>query len=192
MTSPKKSAPPTPPRSRFLTRYPPLHIFNEADEPVGEAMLEEILAKGLLHRVIHVWVEDPDGNILLQLRGPKVGTNPNKWDFATAGYVDAGENYEQTAKRELTEELGLTDFKLHDLGVVRENEVIQGNKVRRFAGVFKAVIPPDTKFKLQKSEVVDVKWFSPGELKRFIAEHPDQVSPYFIKWLRRRDGNHGD
>lgn len=167
-----------------MAQYPPLPIFNEDDEQIGEAMLPEILEEGYLHRVIHVMVEDEAGNVLLQFRGPKVGTNPNTWDFAAAGYVDPDESYEQAAKRELTEELGIERIELDDEGVIREQEIINGNAVNRFAGIFKVIIPPDTVFKLQEDEVAKVKWFTPAEIKELIKSNSNDVTPYFRRWLQ--------
>lgn len=153
-------------------------------------MLEEILEKGLLHRVVHVLVEDEKGNILLQFRGPNVVTNPNTWDFATAGYVDPGESYKQTALRELAEELGLRGFNLQSLGVIREKEVINDREVNRFAGTFKAIVPAGTTFTLQESEVAKVKWFNPDEIKQLIANNSDEVTPYFRQWLQEHYFSH--
>lgn len=166
-----------------MTKYPPLPIFDEDDKQVGEAMLEDILEKSLLHRVVNVTVEDENGNVLLQMRGPHVGTNPNTWDFATAGYVDLGEDYEQTANRELSEELGIDKADLQNLGVERENLRIDDYEVKRFVGRFKAVIPRNTKLKLEEGEVADVRWFTRQELRQLLNESPKELTPYFRNWL---------
>jgi isopentenyldiphosphate isomerase len=175
-----------------MVKYPPLPVVNKDDERVGEAMLEEILEKGLLHRVVHVWVEDPEGNVLLQLRGSQVAANPNTWDFAAAGYVDLGENYEQAAHRELAEELGLSGIELQNAGVVREKETINGREVNRFAGTFKAAILADADFKLQANEVAKVKWFTGIELQNLVESHSVEVTPYFTKWVQEHYFGHED
>lgn len=167
-----------------MNRYPPLQVVNEADEPVGEAMLEEILDKSLLHRVVHVLVEDNEGKLLLQLRGPNVRTNPGTWDFSAAGYVDPGENYEQAAVREVSEELGLNGLGLMPMGVLREAEVINGRTVNRLAGTFRVTVPSETRFNIQKEEVARVKWFSRNELKRLISDSSNKVTFYFAQWVR--------
>lgn len=35
---------------------------------------------------------------------------PNKWDTACGGHIDLGENVEEALKREIKEELGITDY----------------------------------------------------------------------------------
>jgi 8-oxo-dGTP pyrophosphatase MutT (NUDIX family) len=172
-----------------VTKYPPLPVFNEADEQVGEAMLEEILTKGLWHRVTRVVVMNTDGEILLQLRAPHLHTDPDKWDYGTAGYVDLGETYEQTARRELAEELGLQGFEPEYLGTHPEKTVINGAEVRRFVGMFRVVIPPETKLVPQESEVSEIKWLTPEQISALIAEHPDKVTSYFKDWFQQEYGD---
>jgi isopentenyldiphosphate isomerase len=172
-----------------LTKYPPLPIFNEDDEQVGEAMLEEILDKGLWHRVARVVVMNASDEILLQKRAPHLHTDPNKWDYGTAGYVDLGETYDQTAERELEEELGLKDFKPDSLGVHTEKTIINGREVRRFVGMFKIVIPDDTELVPQESEVSEIKWLTPEQTAKLIAQHPYEVTSYFKNWFEQEYGD---
>ena len=167
-----------------MTQYPPLPVFDEDDIQVGEAMLEEILAKSLLHRVIHVMVEDEKSNVLLQLRSKHVRTDPNSWDFSVGGYVDAGENYRQAAERELKEELGIEDFEIEDLGTIREKLQSTGYDINRFSGEFKVLIPSTTHFKLEESEVAKVQWFSKDELRQLIDEKPPELTEYFRDRLK--------
>lgn len=166
-----------------MGKYPPLTVFNEADEPIGEAMLEGILEKGLWHRVIHVIVEDKDGNVLLQMRGPNVKTDPNTWDFAVGGYVDAGEDYKQAAIRELKEELGIEGFELEDIGVKAESLNVDSYRINRFAGEFKVVIPRDYNLTIEPEEVAAIKWYMPADLKKLINSDQKALTPYFKNWL---------
>ena len=50
----------------------------------------------------------PPGELFLQKRSPWKDKHPNKWDSSAAGHLDAGEDYETAARRELSEELGLS------------------------------------------------------------------------------------
>jgi isopentenyldiphosphate isomerase len=166
--------------------YPPLQIFNEDDQPIGEASLQEILAKGLLHRVIHIIIEDPAGNVLLQKRGPNVATNPNTWDFSVGGYVDAHESYDAAAERELTEELGLRGFPLQKLGVERESENVNSSQINRFAALYKLVIPANTSLAINSDEVLEIKWYDEPALRKLVTSGPKYISPYFAAWLSRQ------
>jgi ribosomal protein L11 methyltransferase len=61
----------------------------------------------LLHRAAHVIVTDGTGRIYLQKRSLAKDIQPGKWDTSVGGHVDAGEDHEAGARREMREELGL-------------------------------------------------------------------------------------
>jgi isopentenyldiphosphate isomerase len=73
-----------------------------------------------VHLSIHVVVLTPDG-VLWQLRGPYKDSAPNAWDHACSGHVAAGESVTLSARRELTEELGIdvSETELEELARVR-------------------------------------------------------------------------
>ena len=51
---------------------------------------------------------NPAGEVYLQQRSRWKDRHPLKWDSSAAGHVADGESYDQTARRELNEELGVT------------------------------------------------------------------------------------
>jgi isopentenyldiphosphate isomerase len=61
----------------------------------------------LIHRSVHVLVLDPRGRLLLQKRSLRKDTQPGKWDTSVGGHVGFGQSYEEAARREAAEELGL-------------------------------------------------------------------------------------
>ena len=65
----------------------------------------------LLHPVVHLHVFNSKGEIYLQRRPDWKDIQPGKWDTAVGGHVDYGETPDQALKREVSEELGITDFK---------------------------------------------------------------------------------
>ena len=167
-----------------MSKFPPLPIVNEEDEVIGEATLQEILNKGLIHRIVHVLVEDEDGKVLLQKRGPNVATNAGKWDFSAAGYVDLGESYGDAAKRELAEELGLSGRELVQLSLGRSSETHKDFTTHRFVATYKTVVPVDVQVKVDPSEVAEVEWFDQPGLKELLALYADEVTIYTAQWLR--------
>lgn len=70
----------------------------------------------VLHPVVHLHVFNSHGDIYLQRRPEWKDIQPGKWDTAVGGHVDLGENVEQALKREVGEELGITDFTPESLG----------------------------------------------------------------------------
>ena len=70
----------------------------------------------ILHPVVHLHVFNSKGDIYLQHRPAWKDIQPDKWDTAVGGHVDLGENVSQALKREVAEELEITDFVPECLG----------------------------------------------------------------------------
>ncbi len=82
--------------------------------------------KGLFHPTVHIWFYNQHGQVLLQQRGKDKESHPLLWDVSVAGHVGAGENLEDSALREVFEEIGLTIEKkdLEKIGVFKSVQKI--------------------------------------------------------------------
>src|ERR1041384_1701595 len=81
-------------------------VVNVRDEVVGRALRREVHARGLWHRAIHVLVFNAAGQVFLQKRSMLKDLSPGLWDSSCSGHLDAGEDYDGAAVRELAEEIG--------------------------------------------------------------------------------------
>lgn len=91
------------------TEYFP--IVTEEGTVTGKATRQECHSGTfLLHPVIHLHVFNSHGELYLQKRAPDKDIQPGKWDTSVGGHVDFGEDIEEALRREVREELGVTDF----------------------------------------------------------------------------------
>lgn len=85
-----------------------LDIVNEKDQIIGQAPRREIHGDpSRIHRVAHVLVFNPRGELFLQKRSFLKDVQPGKWDTSVGGHLEPGEEYLAGALREMEEELGI-------------------------------------------------------------------------------------
>lgn len=162
----------------------PIQIVDEQDRPVGQATMEEACRRGLIHRVVRVMAENTRGELLLQKRVPSKQLFPNAWDNSAAGYVDAGETYLTAALRETWEELGLKDVTLTEIGSYYTDATWKHYRLKKFTKVYKTQLE-ELPTNLDSGEVAEVGWFSIADVKRLVAEHPEQCSDGLIQVIER-------
>jgi len=83
-----------------------LDVIDDNDKVIGKAPRQEVYAKSLHHRIVHILIFNDKGEMALQLRSNKCSFCPHHWSTAVGGHVQSGESYEQAALREYEEELG--------------------------------------------------------------------------------------
>jgi isopentenyldiphosphate isomerase len=109
-------------------------LVDEEGNVVGKATRGECHnGSRLLHAVVHLHVFNSKGEVYLQKRPEWKDIQPGKWDTAVGGHIDYGETPEQALKREVSEELGITDFEPERVGQYvfdsrRECELVYVNK----------------------------------------------------------------
>ena len=150
-------------------------IVNERDEVIGRKPRSEVHARGLLHRAVHVLVFNSRGEIFLQKRSMKKDRQPGVWDSSCSGHVDSGEDYDQTAVRELREEIGLKlnapPQRLFKIDVCEETDA-------EFVWVYRC--ESEGPFQLHPDEIEKGEWFAPAGVSRWIQEKPQNFAPAFI------------
>ncbi|MDR2901912.1 MAG: NUDIX domain-containing protein [Lactobacillales bacterium] len=84
-----------------------IDIFDENWNPTGELMeRSEAKRQGKWHRVAHIWIINPRGELLLQQRSPQKKSS-HMWAISVAGHIGIGESFITGGIRELYEELGV-------------------------------------------------------------------------------------
>ncbi|MFH0948862.1 MAG: NUDIX domain-containing protein [Candidatus Aenigmatarchaeota archaeon] len=136
-------------------------IVDENDKIIGKASRKECHTKGLWHRAVHILIINSKGEILLQKRCMKKDLYKGYWTDAASGHVDSGENYEETAKREMVEELGIS-IKLENLFDCKQYTGNDNEFIRVFLGRHNG------SFRINKDEIEFVEFFSFEEIMKMM------------------------
>jgi isopentenyldiphosphate isomerase len=82
-------------------------IVDRDDREIGAVARHIMREQRLIHRATYILVFNKKGALFVQKRTMSKDIYPGCWDVAAGGVVMAGESYEQSAARELEEELGI-------------------------------------------------------------------------------------
>lgn len=128
--------------------------------------------------IVHVWIENNQGQFLIQKRAKKSDPNPFQW-ATTTGSALAGEKAIDTAIRETKEELGLMLNKqtLKQLGIITSTRA----KYQTITHVFHTKLQVSLdELRLDKDEVLDVTWATLSEIKTMIKNNTFWDYPYLL------------
>ena len=143
-------------------------------------------AENLPHRACYILVFNSQQKIFVQKRTQNKDVYPGYYDIATGGVVLAGETYEESAQRELAEEIGAKNILL----LKHFDFFHQDSNCRVWGRVFSCIY--DGKIVLQKEEVEsgdfytmedimilkEIQSFTPDGLyvlSRYLDERADQA-----------------
>ena len=151
-----------------------LDIADEFGNLTGEVMeREKAHDLNLLHWEISVYIINNKKQVLLQKRAATKRYNPNKWG-SCAGHVLSGETLEDTALREIEEEIGLK-FTKEDLKILDKMQVRKRDNNSHIARSFYVVCNKDI-FNIQKEELSEVKWFNIEDVINMIKNNDDTIT----------------
>jgi 16S rRNA (adenine1518-N6/adenine1519-N6)-dimethyltransferase len=155
-------------------------VVDEHDRVLRDAPRSEVHGDNLRHRAVHILIFNKNGDILLQKRTRWKDRHPLLWDSSAAGHVNAGEDYDSAAHRELKEELGI------DVGLKRLGKLPASTRTdQEFISVYHG--RHDGDFATEPTEIEIVQFFPPDLVDSWIAARPDDFATAFLKcWKLRR------
>jgi isopentenyl-diphosphate delta-isomerase type 1 len=150
-------------------------VVDEHDVVIGQETRGRVHAQNLRHRAVHIFVFNTAGDVLLQLRSATKDKFPNCWDSSCSGHVDAGEDYDTAAWRELREELGLIEptrlmIDWTFLGKIEARPETGQEFVKVYACRYEGP------FQASPTEIQELRWFGPGALDGLMLNQRDQVA----------------
>ncbi len=160
-------------------------IVDENDKVIGQAPRSECHGNpALIHRVAHVMVFNPAGELLLQKRADSKDIQPGKWDTSVGGHLDPGEDYRQAAVREMQEELGIENVPLTFLYKSQIRNDIESENVATYMTIF------DGEVSFAPDEISQVKFWSADEIDRnlgggLFTPNFEQEWQMYLDWQRR-------
>ena len=161
-------------------------VVNERDEVVGRETRRVVHATGLWHRAVHVLVFDAAGRVFLQKRSMTKDLSPGLWDSSCSGHLNAGEDYDSAAVRELGEELGV---RVTGATLARWFRVEACEETGwEFCWVYR--LRHEGPFVLHPEEIETGEWGATAEVTRRIAARPEEYCPAF-KLIWGRAGREG-
>ncbi|MFC2971861.1 NUDIX hydrolase [Azotobacter bryophylli] len=150
---------------------------DERDRPLGALPRAELRERRLIGRGTFILLFNGAGQLCVHRRTLSKAIYPGYWDVAAGGMVQAGEDYPESAARELEEELGIAGVALREHGRFFFDEPDN----RLWCGVFSAV--SDAPLVLQPEEVLEARFIAPAEALREALELP--YCPDSLEALRR-------
>lgn len=153
-------------------------LVNEAGETIGKATRKECHSGSkLLHPVVHLHIFNNTGDLYLQKRSMTKDIQPGKWDTAVGGHVDLGETVEEALRREVREELGITDFIPQLITRYIFESEIEKELVHSFRTIYNGTITPDP------SELDGGRFWTATEIKDNLGKNI--FTPNFEKEYQR-------
>lgn len=158
-------------------------VVDEDDRVIDTVTRREMRAGNLLHRCTYVIVQNSGGEAYVHKRTGTKDVYPGMYDVTAGGVLAAGESYDEGARRELAEELGVegTDVRF------RFKHRADGPGGRVWGAVYDVLW--DGLIRHQPEEVAWGAFVPLDELRRMLGERefcPDGRE-VFERWLRERE-----
>jgi 16S rRNA (adenine1518-N6/adenine1519-N6)-dimethyltransferase len=165
---------PPPLPDRRLTNNELFPVVDKNDRILRDASRSEVHGNNLLHRAVHILIFNPAGEVYLQQRSRWKDRHPLKWDSSAAGHVNVAESYDETARRELEEELGIS-IPLKKISKLPASERTDQEFVWLYRGDVAGNLSPN------RTEIETGAFFSQTVIDGWVAARPEDFAPGFIE-----------
>ncbi len=164
-----------------MTNSEELFDVVDAEDRVLEQLPRSVVhARKLLHRAANVFVFNSRNELLLQYRSATKDEYPLTYTSSASGHLSAGEDYAESAQREMQEEIGIETplERLEKFPGTPHNAYEHTVLFRTFS---------DGPFTFDPVEIERADFFSLTEIDRMLEENADGFTPPFrqlYRWYR--------
>lgn len=153
-------------------------LVDEQDNVIGVTTKEKAHADGGIHRVAAVFVFAKDGRLYLQEHLKSDGA----LDHSVGGHVHRGESYDDAARREAEEELGITAPLAH-ISTFYSDERSKIHNRRHMFGLYECVVPDAWTF-TPNEEVKNIIPIKLSDVVAMMNTEPQKFTGGFKNTLR--------
>ncbi len=150
-------------------------VVDEEDKVVRQEVRDVVHRQDLIHRAIHVFVFNKRKELFLQKRSRLKDKHPGVWDSSAAGHLNAGEGYQETAVRELEEELGVVSDELQEIASIKPSANTGWEHIRLY------LARHDGSMRFPCSEIEAGQWFSIDQIRGWVNARPGDFASGFIE-----------
>ncbi len=158
-------------------------LVDEHDAVIGQLPRSQVHAEKRLHRAVSIFVLNSRGELLIHRRSTTKDEYPSLFTSSALGHVTSGETYDETAPRELWEELGITATLRHIATFPASPD--SANEFTAFYEATTDDVPnPDPR------EIAAIEWCDVATLAQRVERQPEEFTPpfrlLFRWWLDQR------
>jgi len=152
-------------------------VVDEHDRVLRRETRAEVHRQRLLHRAVHILVFNTRGSVYLQRRAATKDTYPHRWTTSCSGHVDAGEDYDTAAVRELVEELGII---IPDVTALTKLLKHPPCRDTGWEFIWIYTLTTDAPPAPDPGEISEGRWIAPADLDAWMAREPKAFTPSFL------------
>lgn len=156
-----------------------IDVIDDENNVINTVSRDEIIEKNLLHRGSTIFVFNKEGKILVTRRSKDKKVFPNKLEIGQGGKVCVDETYDETAYREIEEEVGIKDVNLEFMFIMKYSNNYNSSIEKVYRCTY------DGPISFNDGEVSEYFWKSIDEIKDMIEDNPKQFSDFTIVFFKK-------
>ena len=144
------------------------------DRPIGVIARRNVFSAKAAFRVVHVFIFNRNGELLLQKLAATRERHPGYWGSSVAAYPFSGEDYAAAAQRRCAEELGIGKLSLHFAG----KTVMDDEGCTKFISLFTTI--SDGPFNFDHTHIESLDFRSLHQIREMLLTGEREFTPTFI------------